>query len=209
MSHNISYNTTYNRLIFKEYGRNVQRLVEYAITLEDRNHRNQVAKAIITLMGQMHPHLRNVEEFRHKLWDQLHALSNFELDIDSPYPIPKFEDVYLQPVDLPYPQTRIRYKHYGKNVENLINKAVTMQDEAKRLSFARVIAGYMKMVYRSWNRDGLSDEIIKNDLSTLSGGVLDLSDEQYLQSNKSSRKKKRSSKGSTSGRNSHKKRNYK
>lgn len=189
--HNMTYNSENNKLVYREYGRNVQRLVEQAVLIENREKRNQAAYAIIALMGQMHPHLKNIEEFRHKLWDQLYAISDFKLDIDAPYPKPTREQVRQQPEKIEYPQERIRFKHYGKNVENLIAKAIKMPPGEKRLAFAKVIAGYMKMVYRNWNQEHVNDEIIKNDLSTLSKGVLDLSDDTTLSAPKTTPNKKR------------------
>jgi len=199
--HNMTYNSENNKLVYKEYGRNVQRLVEQAVLIENREKRNQAAYAIIGLMGQMHPHLKNIEEFRHKLWDQLYAISDFKLDIDAPYSTPTRDQVRQLPEELPYPQERIRFKHYGKNVENLIAKAVKMPPSKKRLAFAKVIAGYMKMVYRNWNQEHVNDEIIKNDLSTLSKGVLDLSDDTTLSAPKTTmpKKRKRMTKGGNGG----------
>ena len=116
----LKYNTSLTKLAFKEYGRNVQQLVDHCITIEDDAYRNAFAKAIIDLMGQMSPHLRNVEDFRHKLWDHLFEIANYNLDIESPYPIPHSKDL-SKPPKLHYPQSRMRFRHYGKNVERLIH----------------------------------------------------------------------------------------
>ncbi|MEZ4886096.1 MAG: DUF4290 domain-containing protein [Chitinophagales bacterium] len=190
MSHGLKYNTSLTPVLFKEYGRNVQQLVDHCITIEDEKYRNAFAQAIIDLMGQMSPHLRNVEDFRHKLWDHLFEIANYKLDIDSPYPIPLKKEVLEQP-KLDYPQSRMRFRHYGKNVERLIKKAIAMEDGPKKQAFARVIANYMKMVYANWNRDGVSDELIKSDLELLSKGELTLSEEAAIKMPKSNQMKPR------------------
>ncbi|MFK7907611.1 MAG: DUF4290 domain-containing protein [Chitinophagales bacterium] len=220
--HGLKYNTSLTKLAFKEYGRNVQQLVDYCVEIEDERHRNVFAQAIIDLMGQMSPHLRNVEDFRHKLWDHLFEIANYKLDIESPYPIPLAKDI-SKPPKLDYPQSRMRFRHYGKNVERLISKAIEMEDGPKKLAFTKVIANYMKMVYANWNRDGVSDELIKSDLELLSKGALTLSDEAAIKVPKQSRPKpqkrdrggnnSRSSRGGSKGgysksKNNNKRRNY-
>ena len=208
---NMEYNTQNEQLIFKEYGRNIQRLVKEAIEIEDRDKRNAFANAIIALMGQLHPHLRNIEEFRFKLWHQLYILSDFKLDIDGPYPKPTREEVRLKTGDMPYPQQRIKYKHYGKNIENLIKKAVEMEDPDKQLAMAKVIANYMRMVYKSRSNESVNEEIIKNDLRILSDGILNIEQNDYISMPKNNRKRKKISsssrrKSSHSSSNNHKKR---
>ncbi|MGB1241490.1 MAG: DUF4290 domain-containing protein [Chitinophagales bacterium] len=220
--HGLKYNTSLSKLAFKEYGRNVQQLVDYCVEIEDEKHRNVFAQAIIDLMGQMSPHLRNVEDFRHKLWDHLFEIANYNLDIESPYPIPLEKDT-SKPPKLDYPQSRMRFRHYGKNVERLISKAIQMEDGPKKLAFTKVIANYMKMVYANWNRDGVSDELIKSDLELLSKGALTLSDEAAIKVPKQSRPKQHnkrdrgSSRGGSRGgskggygkpKNNNKRRNY-
>lgn len=188
--HNMPYNTDFNKLVYKEYGRNIQRLIEGVVEIEDRNKRNEAAYAIIHLMGQMHPHLKNIEEFRRKLWDQLYAISDFKLDIDGPYDKPAREEVGQKPTRLDYPQDRMKFKHYGKNVESLIAKASKMEDPAKKMAFAKVIAGYMKMVYKSWNQDFVNDELIKSDLLSMSQGELNLLEEYNVVTPKANRTKR-------------------
>jgi len=205
----LNYNTKNKPLVFREYGRNIHRLVHYAITLEDRGERTQLAHHIVNLMGQMHPHLRNIEEFRQKLWYQLHAIADFKLDIDGPYVKPLPEEVWQKAVYMPYPQSRIRYKHYGKNVLNLIKKAVVMEDEDKKIAFAKVIANYMKMVHKNWSNDLVSEELIKEDLFSLSEGRIDLRREDNLDMPKTNRKRKRHNTPPTTSNNYHKRnKNY-
>lgn len=190
MSHGLKYNTSLEPVSFKEYGRNVQQLVQHCMTIEHPGERQAFAQAIIDLMGQMSPHLRNVEDFRHKLWDHLFEIADYKLDIKSPYPIPLEKDM-SKPPKLEYPQSRMRFRHYGKNVERLIKKAIAMEDGAKKVAFTKVIANYMKMVYATWNRDGVSDELIKSDLELLSKGQLTLSNEAAIKVPKQSRPKQR------------------
>lgn len=190
---NMEYNTQNEQLIFKEYGRNIQRLVKEAIEIEDRDKRNAFANAIIALMGQLHPHLRNIDEFRFKLWHQLYILSDFRLDIDGPYPKPTREEVRLKTGDMPYPQQSIKHKHYGRNIENLVQKAILMEDEDKQLAMAKVIANYMRMVYKSWSNESINEEIIKNDLRILSNGILNIEQNDHISLPKNNRKRKKTS----------------
>ncbi len=168
----MDYNTSLGGISFREYGRNIQKLVNHAKTIENKYERTIFARAIINLMGQMHPHLRNIDEFRSKLWTQLYVMADFDLDVDSPYPIPAPEEVHTKPNKVNYPQSKLKFRHYGKNVEQLIAKAIKMEEGPKKKAFVRVIANYMKMVYKNWNRETVSDEIIKNDLAFLSGDEL-------------------------------------
>ncbi|MFN8297918.1 MAG: DUF4290 domain-containing protein [Chitinophagales bacterium] len=174
------YNTIRNKLVLKEYGRHVQRIVENCLKEKDPVKRNQFAKEIIELMGQLNPHLRNVEDFRHKLWDHLFIMSGYELQVDSPYPIKKREEIEKRPERLPYPQSRIRYKHYGKNVEKLVKKAVETEDPDKQEGFKNCIGNFMKLVYQNWSKESVNDETIKNDLRLLSKGALVVADDQDL-----------------------------
>ncbi len=168
----MKYNTSLEQVVFMEYGRNIQKLIKYAVTIEDIQERTKFAKAIIHLMGQMHPHLRNIEEFQSKLWAQLYIISDLKLDVDVPFEHPTEEQLNEGPSRVPYPQSRLRFRHYGKNVERLIKRAIDMEDGSKKDIFIKVIANYMKMVYNNWNRENVSDELIKSDLSLLSEGLL-------------------------------------
>ncbi|MGY3052508.1 hypothetical protein ACVWYG_000698 [Pedobacter sp. UYEF25] len=174
------YNTTRSHLILSEYGRNVQNMVKYIIALPTKEERNKYAQAVIDLMGFLQPHLRDVADFKHKLWDHLHIISNYEIDVDSPYPKPLIENAYIKPEPLPYPQQRITYKHYGKTVEKLIEKAMREEDETIKKDMVQNIANFMKMAYVSFNKDNVSDETILKDLRDLSGGLLRLDDNVNL-----------------------------
>ncbi|MFN8285192.1 MAG: DUF4290 domain-containing protein [Chitinophagales bacterium] len=177
-----TYNTIRNKLVLKEYGRHVQRIVENCLKEKDVEKRNQFSKEIIELMGQLNPQLRNVEDFRHKLWDHLFIMSDYQLQVESPYPIKKREEIERKPERLPYPQSRIRYKHYGKNVEKLVKKAVETEDTEKQAGFTSCIGNFMKLVYQNWSKEQVNDEIIKNDLRLLSKGALIVADDHDLNS---------------------------
>lgn len=174
------YNTSREHLLIREYGRHVQRIIARAIEIENREYRNKFANEIIELMGQLNPHLRNVEDFKHKLWDHLFIMSDFKLDVDSPYPKKTREEINRKPDRLPYPKSKIRFKHYGKHVEALVKKAKATEDEEKRAGFAHTIGNYMKLVYQNWNKENANDDVIKDDLRLLSDGELSLDREANL-----------------------------
>ncbi|HWB64366.1 MAG TPA: DUF4290 domain-containing protein [Chitinophagales bacterium] len=178
----MEYNTNREKLVLKEYGRHVQEIVENCAKMKDRDKRNEFAKELIELMGQLNPHLRNVEDFRHKLWDHLFIMSGYTLDVDSPYPIKNREEIERKPERLPYPQSRIKYKHYGKNVESLVEKAIATEDPEKQAGFTSCIGNFMKLVYQNWSKENINDETIKNDLRMLSKGQLEVLDEHDLNS---------------------------
>jgi hypothetical protein len=177
---NMDYNTSREKITLAEYGRHVKRIVDNCVQIEDRNRRNQTALEIIELMGQLNPHLRNVEDFRHKLWDHLFMISDFKLDVDSPYPKTTKSQIIEKPEPLEYPQTRIKFRHYGKNVIALVEKAKKVEEPEKRAAFAQCIGNYMKLTYQNWNKENTNDEIIKNDLRIISKDELTLSVEDSI-----------------------------
>ena len=170
---NFDYNTTRNELILAEYGRNVQNMVKYIIELPDREERNKYAQAVIDLMGFLNPHLRDVADFKHKLWDHLHIISGYKIDVESPYPKPTPEAALIKPEHIGYPQQRIRYKHYGKTVEVMIEKAKAVEEPQLRAAMVQGIANFMKMSYVTWNKDSVADETIFKNLRELSNGELE------------------------------------
>lgn len=169
------YNTSREKLILAEYGRNVQNMVEYIVALPTKEERNRYAQVVIDMMGFLNPHLRDVPDFKHKLWDHLQIISKFKIDIDSPYPTSITEEEVVKPDALGYPQKRIKYKHYGHTVELMIKKAKDINEPEKRAHMVNSIANFMKMAYVLWNKDHVADEQILNDLTTLSNGELDVS----------------------------------
>jgi hypothetical protein len=168
------YNSTRSKLLLSEYGRNVQNMVKYIVALPTKEERNRYAAVVIDLMGFLNPHLRDVADFKHKLWDHLHIISNFEIDVDSPYPPPSPDAIHLKPEPLKYPHQRIKYKHYGKTIELMITKAKSIQEPERRNHMVQAIANFMKMAYVQWNKDSVADETILNHLFELSGGELKL-----------------------------------
>lgn len=174
----MEYNTQRPRLMISEYGRYIQNMVRAIAKIEDKEKRNAMAKAIIELMSQASPQFRNIEEYRHKLWDHLIMISEFKLVVDSPYPFPERRDVVTSGTPpLPYPKSRIRMRHYGKNLEKLVAKTKDV-DEDKRQGMAQVVANYMKLCYANWSKETISDESVRTDLETLSKGMLQL-DKDY------------------------------
>jgi len=139
----MEYNTTRNELVMKEYGRHIQKMIDHLLTIEDRERRQRNAHAVIELMGFLNPHLKNVEDFRHKLWDHLFLISDFKLDVDSPYPIPTAETLKAKPKPLPYPKRYPKYSHLGVNLETVIKKALSEENPEKRSGFANAIAYYI------------------------------------------------------------------
>ncbi|MEP6512665.1 MAG: DUF4290 domain-containing protein, partial [Parafilimonas sp.] len=165
----MEYNTTRNALSMREYGRHIQKMVEYLLTIEDTERRQQQAQAMIELMGFLNPHLKNVEDFRHKLWDHLFFISDFKLEVESPYPIPKRETYKLKPDPLEYPKRYPKYSHLGKNLELVIDKALKEENPEKKDGFAHVIAYYMKLAYSNWHKELVHDDAIRAELDSITG----------------------------------------
>ena len=170
----LEYNSERKPLIIPEYGRHLQKLIDQALALVDREERNKLAKYIISVMGTMNPHLRDVPDFQHKLWDQLFIMSDFQLDVDSPYPIPSREVLKMKPDPLPYPQNFPKYRFYGNNITYMIAKANEWEDGEMKNALVRVIANHMKKSYLSWNKDTVTDAVIFEHLYELSGGKFNL-----------------------------------
>ncbi len=177
---NFDYNSTRPKLILAEYGRNVQNMVDYICTVPDKEERNRLAQVVIDMMGVLNPHLRDVSDFKHKLWDHLYIISDFKIDVDSPFPIPKREEMRQQPERLAYPQHKIRFKHYGHIVEDMIQKAVAVTNDETKAKLTLGIANFMKMAYLTWNKDSVNDIQIVEDLKELSKGELILPSDVVL-----------------------------
>ena len=166
----------------REYGRHVQKMVEHIMTIEDPERRQRNAQAVIELMGFLNPHLKNVEDFRHKLWDHLFLISDFTLDVKSPYPIPTRETLKAKPDPLPYPKRHPRYSHLGKNLEVIINKALSEENPEKKLGFANAIAYYMKLAYNNWHKEIVHDDAIQSELNSITEGQLTFTNTPYVKS---------------------------
>lgn len=177
---NMEYNTTRNHLIVREYGRHIQKMVEYVKTIEDEEKRQRNAMALIELMGFLNPHLKNVEDFRHKLWDHLFVIADFDLDVKSPYPIPTRETLRAKPDVLGYPKRYPRYNHLGKNIEIVIDKALEEENPEKRQGFANAIAYYMKLTYSNWHKELVHDDNIQSELQTITDGQLEFNNRPFV-----------------------------
>jgi hypothetical protein len=176
----MEYNTTRNQLVIREYGRHIQRMVEHLLTIEDPERRQRNAQVVIELMGVLNPHLKNVEDFRHKLWDHLFLISDFKLDVVSPYPIPTREKLKAKPEPLPYPKRYPKLLHLGKNLELVIDKALEEKNEEKRQGFANAIAYYMKLAYTNWHKDTVHDDNIQSELTSITKGQLEFTNTPYV-----------------------------
>ena len=171
----MKYNTAEKHLAQPEYGRNVQNLVDYCVTIEDREERNRCANAIISIMGNLYPQQRDTNDFKHILWDHLAIMSGFKLDVDYPYEVVKEADLQTRPPRIPYVSTRIRSRQYGKIMEQMVGKATEMENSEAKDDLVRSLANQMKRSYVTWNnKDTVSDAKIFKDLAQLSDGLIDL-----------------------------------
>ncbi|MEM7086887.1 MAG: DUF4290 domain-containing protein [Bacteroidota bacterium] len=174
MIDDIEYNTEREHLIIPEYGRHIQKMVAHAVSLEDKEARNKCAKSIISVMGNLNPHLRDVPDFQHKLWDQLFIISDFKLDAEAPYPKPSREELAERPEPLKYPQNFPKYRFYGNNIKRMIDVAIGWEEGDKKDGLVLTIANHMKKCFLNWNKDTVEDAVIFNHLFELSGGRIDL-----------------------------------
>jgi hypothetical protein len=183
--HHLEYNAERVHLIIPEYGRHLQKLIDQATLIESREERNKAAQYIIQVMGSLNPHLRDVIDFQHKLWDQIFIMSDFKLDVDSPYPIPTKEMIHLTPERLNYPQKNPKYRFYGNNIKFMIDVANSWEEGEMKSALVKVIANHMKKSYLSWNKDTVTDAVIFEHLYELSDGKLNLlqSTEELLNTN--------------------------
>lgn len=175
----MQYNTQQKKMAMPEYGRSIQNMVDHALTIEDRAERQRCANTIINIMGGMFPQLRDVPDFKHKLWDHLAIMSDFKLDIDYPFEIVRQDKLDSKPEALPYSNTRIRYRHYGRTLEVLIQKAIEMPEGDEKMNLVALICNHMKKDYMTWNKDTVDDQKIAEDLYELSEGKLQMTDEIY------------------------------
>jgi len=177
MEYDLEYNSEREHLIIPEYGRHLQKLVNHCIKLETKEERNEMANAIVDVMGNLQPHLRDVPDFKHKLWDQLFIMSDFELDADSPYPQPSKEELTAKPEVLGYPRSASKYKFYGNNIQIMIDTALTWEEGELKDALLYTIANHMKKCYLNWNKDTVEDDVIFKHLKELSDGKISLTPE--------------------------------
>ncbi len=176
----LKYNTQKRRLQLPEYGRNVQKMIEYVKTIPDRDERNRQARAVIGVMETINPQVHLQDDYEHKLWDHMFIISGFDLDVDSPYPAPKPEDLNVEPVEIPMKRRPVKVAHYGRNIENIINLIAEKEDGEAKEAMIRSIAVYMRQQYLIWNKDSVSDETIFNDIVKLSDGRIRIPEGMHL-----------------------------
>ncbi len=174
----MEYNTSRKKLVLPEYGRNIQRMVDLTKAEPDKEKRNAMAQAIIAIMGNMNPHLRDIVDFKHKLWDHLAIMADFTLDIDSPYAEPEIETLQEKPEIVPYNTNDTKFKHYGKTLEKMVDVAVDMEEGEMKEILIQLIANHMKKSYLTWNKEAVADEQIFRDLKIISKGKIDLNTEK-------------------------------
>ncbi len=177
----MEYNSGRSSLIISEYGRNIQKMIEYACTIKNEEERNNAAQAIVAVMGSLNPHLRDIVDFKHKLWDHLFIISNFKLDVESPYPKPSPQALKAKPKKIHYPSNKIRFKHYGKTMELMINEIRNMEDGPSKNQLSITLANFMKFQYLNWNKDTVEDQVIFDHLKELSKGDITLDENTKLQ----------------------------
>lgn len=174
MIHNLEYNSDRSKLIIPEYGRHIQKMIEQTVEVEDKEQRNKMAQAIIDVMGNLSPHLRDVPDFQEKLWDQLYMMSNYQLEVDSPFPKPTAEEIEAKPDPLAYPENNPKYRFYGNNIKRMIDEVSNWEDSPKKEGLILTIANHMKKSYLNWNKDAVEDKVIFDHLYELSNGKIDL-----------------------------------
>jgi len=176
----LEYNSEREHLIIPEYGRHIQKLLNYCVAIEDVDERNKMARAIVDVMGNLQPHLRDVPDFQHKLWDQLFIISDYKLEVESPYPKPELELLNAKPAALPYPKTASKYRFYGNNIQIMIDTAMSWEDGDLKDALIFSIANHMKKCYLNWNKDTVDDIVIFKHLTELSGGKINLTPEKEV-----------------------------
>lgn len=174
----MDYNTKQKKLVLPEYGRNIQNMVDYCVSIKDRDERTRCANSIIVSMGNLFPHLRDINDFKHILWDHLAIMADFKLDIDYPYDIVKKEELNTKPDPIEYKLSSIHYRHYGKIIENMIQRATEFPEGPERDQLVKLIANQMKRSYVVWNKDSVEDEKIFKDLFELSKGLINITPDQ-------------------------------
>jgi len=176
----MDYNSERPDLVIPEYGRNIQRMVEFAVTIKSRDLRNQVAQAIINVMGQLFPHLRDEENYKHKLWDHIFIMSDFKLDVDSPYPKPSPQQFQEKPEMVNYPSNNIKYGHYGRILEQTVKAVVDFPEGEEKDRLVQDLANMMKRMYITGAESNINDKVVIKQLKEFSGGKLNWKDEWTL-----------------------------
>lgn len=178
----MEYNSSRNQIEMREYGRYIQKLVEYAMTKTDRKERLKVCENIIDIMGTLNPALKINPDFGQLMWDHLFVVSNFKLDVDWPYEQPTPELARIKPTILAYPRSEIKFKHYGKNVHAMVQKASEMENSDKKLAYTELIGNFMKLAYKTWSNEEVSLDLVKGDMISISNGKLEINEEMNIDS---------------------------
>ncbi|HON55208.1 MAG TPA: DUF4290 domain-containing protein [Bacteroidales bacterium] len=176
----MDYNTQRPKLIMPEYGRNVQKMIEHVKNIKDRDKRNEQIRAVVAVMGILNPQLRDLSDFRHKLWDHVYIISDFQIDIDSPYPVPTRETFVTKPNPIPLEKRPLKAPHYGRNIQNMIEMVANKEEGEARDGMILVLANYMRQQYLIWNKDTVSDETIFKDIVELSEGKIKIPENMHL-----------------------------
>jgi hypothetical protein len=195
MTFDLEYNSERPLMIIPEYGRHIQKLVDHCLALETKEERDKMAKSIVDVMGNLQPHLRDVPDFKHKLWDQLYIMADFKLDVESPYPQLSKAELQEKPERLAYPKSASRYRYYGNNIQTMIDIALSWENSDKKDALVFTIANHMKKCYLNWNKDTVDDVIIFKHLYDLSDGKLDLRETEEALSESKNLLRKRNSQG--------------
>ncbi len=211
MTFDIEYNSERPHLIIPEYGRHIQKLVDHCVALETQEERNKMAKAIVDVMGNLQPHLRDVPDFKHKLWDQLFIMSDFRLEADAPYEKPSKAELQQKPEPLAYPKSASKYRFYGNNIQTMIDTALSWEDGDMKEALIYTIANHMKKCFLNWNKDTVEDDVIFNHLFELSHGKIDIrnTEETLIESKLLLKKRNTQGQGKGKGKNHHQNKNRK
>ena len=206
----MEYNTQRGTMVIPEYGRSIHKMIDFALTLPEREQRTAAANTIIAAMTILNPQIRELTDFKQKLWDHLYVMSDFKLDCDSPYPMPEPDAIHAKPKRIPYPQKAMKYRNYGSILENLIKEARTMEEGTDKQILSGMIANFMKHLFLTYNKDSVNDEVIFEHLREMSGGLLEVSEGTRLSAvyiEPKDQMMKRNNKRSNSNNNINRKRN--
>ena len=176
----MEYNTQREKMKISEYGRNIQKMIDYTVSIEDKEKRTRAAYVIVSIMSQLNPGVKDSADYQRTLWDHMHIISGFRLDVDGPFPAPTKEELFKKPDQIAYSDHTIRYRHYGKNIEGIINKAIEYEEGPEKEALILTIANHLKKSYLNWNRDSVNDETIAKHLYELSRGKLSLGENARL-----------------------------
>lgn len=180
----MDYNTNRKKLILPEYGRNIHNMIDHALTIEDRSERQKAAQTIIDVMGNLYTYLRDIEDFRHKLWDHMIIMADFKLDIDYPYDQPDLTVLHAKPNIIPYNTGKIKYRHYGLVVQQMIKRTAEFEEGPEKDSLVQMIADHMKKCYLTWNKESVDDDKVMADFLELSKGKIDVPQDFQLKETK-------------------------